>query len=60
MDRLIFTDRFMNCLPLKVNALQSFGTSDCSPGNTLQMISVFSEQVEETLQVKHLTEKKKQ
>ena len=31
----IFTDRFMNCLPLKVNALQSFGTSVCSPGNTL-------------------------
>jgi hypothetical protein len=38
----LFTDRFMNCCPLKVKALQSFGTPDCSPGDTLTYPEDFS------------------
>ena len=39
---LIFTDRFVNCLTLMVKTLQSFGTSDCSPGDTPSQPEDFS------------------
>jgi len=42
MDCLIFANRFMNCLPLKMKALQSLGTSDYSPGDTLSYPEDFS------------------